>query len=149
MAPRAEHFLTCPHCGFLISITGAGAKTVVKGTKPVIPKPPPAITTPPKPGLHDVLREHFDPYFRVANLFGKKKNFAPMLSATAYMGHITAGATDERIFKEADGYVRMTNPEYLKQFVNWLNVQDFTIIPPEGAKDAASTDRFSNRRQAD
>lgn len=140
--------LECPHCRFLIPVTGQGGRIVAKVQRVVAtPKPSPPKDAPFKPGLHDILGEHYDPYWAVAGMFGKTKNFAPIASATAYMEHIKAGATDERIFKTAEVYARLTEPQYLKQFVNWLNNQDFTVNLPEG--DSHAADRFATRRHAE
>ena len=148
---RAEQFIQCPHCGIFIPVTGAGSKTIVRGIKPATRKPPPDPAAPPKIRLKDILGDHFDPYWAVANLFGKGKNFAPIVSATAYMAHINAGATDGQILKTAEAYRRFTEPQYLKQFVNWLNGEDFTITIPESTQPRGTdaTAQFNNRRTAE
>lgn len=147
---RAEQFIQCPHCGIMIPVTGAGSKTIVRGTKPAMKKPPPDPALPPKLGLKDVLEDHFDPYWAVASLFGKGKNFAPMASAMAYMQHIKAGATDAQILKSAEAYRRFTEPQYLKQFVNWLNGEDFTVAAETTLpRSADATAQFNDRRTAE
>jgi hypothetical protein len=135
----------------LIPITGQGSKTIVKGSKIPVKNPKPE-----KPKLKDILGDHFDAYWAVAGPFSKAgKNFAPIGSATAYMAHINAGVTDEQILKASVAYRRYASePQFLKQLVNWLDAQDFTTAPPEfpspsGAPNGNSTDRFANRRQAE
>jgi len=148
---RTEQFIQCPHCLVFIPVTGKGSKTIVRGMKPAAKKPPPDPALPPKIGLKDILGEHFDPYWAVAKLFGNKKNFSPIVSATAYMVHINAGATDDQILRVAETYRRFTEPQYLKQLVNWLNGQDFTVTIPESTatRGADATAQFNDRRTAE
>ena len=66
---REERVLICPHCTFAIPITGVGSKTVVKVKKARVPKaaPPPEKAI----SLHDIVGDHYDPYWQVSGLVGK------------------------------------------------------------------------------
>jgi len=149
--------IICPHCGMLIPVTGSGSKTIVKvpgRAQSKLPKDPEA---PKKVGLKDILGERFDDYWKVANLFGKAKNFAPTYSASAYMEHVAAGAQPQQILIEATRLVRLTSePKYLPQFLKWLRGQDFlTPVPPPGESEhghgpnSQQNSRLFSRRSAE
>jgi len=150
---REPKFLACIHCGFLNPITGVGGNIVAKVqrvAKP--PKPIPDPSAPPKVGLHEILGEHYDPFWLVASPFLKAgKMFAPIKAAEAYMAHIKVGVTDDQILQTAKVYLRLTSePQYLKQLVNWLNAQDFLATPSQGQPDDPEPpSRFSERRHAE
>ena len=149
---REEKCIICPHCNFVIAVTGERGKTTVKTKKAIIPKPPPDPSAPPKVGLHEILGEHYDPFWLVASPFLKAgKMFAPIKAAEAYMAHIKVGVTDDQILQTAKVYLRLTSePQYLKQLVNWLNAQDFLAAPSQGQPDDPEPpSRFSERRHAE
>jgi len=135
---REEKYLSCPHCLFLIPITGEGAKTVVKQNKIKVPK----AETPKGPSIQDILGDHYDAYWRVAGLFGRTKNFKPSDTATLYMEVLQEGATDGMILTAAARLKAKTSEDkYLPQLVKWLDGRSFLPmnLPPEGINDAPAT----------
>lgn len=131
---REEKFLSCPHCMFLIPITGEGAKTVVKQKKVKVPKPDKAKQA----SLQDILGNHYDGYWKVAGLFPRIKNFKPSDTATLYRQLIDEGATDDMIFTAATRLKAKTSEDkYLPQLAKWLDGRSFlpSNLPPEGIND--------------
>ena len=147
---REERYLSCPHCLFLIPITGEGSKTVVKQkkVKEVKPEKPKGVS------LQDVLGEHYDAYWRVAGLFGRIKNFKPSDTATIYQQLIEEGATDDMIFAAAARLKAKTSEDkYLPQLSKWLDGRSFlpSNLPPEGFNDGDSVpnSRLASRSHAE
>jgi len=141
-----DYSIMCPHCSFLIPIVGKGSKTVVRVPHVKVPKP----DKPKGPTLAEILQDHFEAYWRVANLFGKSKNFSPSTTAIAYMEVIREGATDEAIYRAALAIQKNREPQYLPQLLKWIEGRSFLPQnePPQGLADAEPS-RLSARSRAE
>lgn len=137
-----ERFLECPHCHFLISITGKGAATVIRHVKPHTPKEPK-----PKAGLKELLRDHYDNYWMLAKLFGPNKNYQPMASAPLYLQALQH-TTHESIYAQAVRITRLTEHKYLPQLIKWLEGQGY-MTPDQGNPDDITSSRLSSRRRSE
>lgn len=146
---RVSRSIVCPHCGFAVPITGVGSKTVVKVSTPIVAKTPKAPAA--GPSLKDILGDHYDPYWKVASIFGGAKNFAPTKSAVSYMTHIDAGISDLAIYTAASRLrAKIDDPKYLPQLVKWLEGADFTAIAPAVAVTPENPEsRLTGRRMAE
>ena len=137
--------ICCPHCGMWIPVSGQGAKTIVK--MPGLAKTKLPGAEKPKNDLKTLLGEHYDNYWRLANLFGPNKNYQPMQSAPLYLQALQH-TTHESIFTQAVRITRLTEPKYLPQLTKWLEGQGY-MTPEEGNPDDITSSRLSSRRRAE
>jgi hypothetical protein len=138
--------IICPHCSFAIPITGQGSKTVIRVPHAKVPKP----DKPKGPSLAEILVDHYDAYWRVANIFGKPKNFKPSDTATTYMELIAEGATDEMMYRAALALAKGREMQYMPQLLKWLEGRSFLPQnePPQGT-DNAQPNRLLPRLRAE
>lgn len=137
--------LLCPHCSFLIPVTGAGSKTIVKVDAPKKAKPK---ADPTKPTIREVLGDHYDSYWLMANLFGRNKNYQPLDTAVLYMNAIYQGFSPAELHAAALQTTRETSEQkFLPQLKRWLEGQGYSLPPDQGATHGTAN-RLSARTQA-